>query len=123
MINGASVETISNTCYYPIISFANINDLCENDLPVDLEATLINDMPDGITPFGGNFTFSGSGIVNGNQFDPSTGNGNYNLTVNYEPANAVGTSIQNNDAVCCLICQNHNLIAQQKLIFVVDWWI
>ena len=100
IINGANVSTITNNCYYPIISFMDIEDLCENDAPVDLVASLINDMPNGLNSFGGGFTFTGNGIVNGNQFDPSIGNGIYTLTANYQPSNAVGTSIENNDAVC-----------------------
>lgn len=98
--NGAMTSLIQNVCYYPVIDFTPaITSFCVGDSPIPLAAQLLNDMPDGMTPFNGSFAYSGTGVT-GNIFDPNVGAGNYMITATYTPSNAVGTSTDPDDAIC-----------------------
>ena len=97
--NGNMTSTITNVCYYPVISFDMQDALCTNDGPVELIAAITNDMPDGMTSFNGTFSFTGSGVT-GNMFDPTQGSGIFAITATYTPTNAVGTSTDPDDAIC-----------------------
>ena len=98
-LNGNNITTITNTCYYPIIDFTVPNTLCTSDAPVDINAILLNDSPNGLNSFNGAFNYAGSGIV-GNQFDPSIGSGIYDLTATYTSGNGVGILVDPMSAVC-----------------------
>lgn len=100
---GGTIETeLSNICYYPIIAFAVADPFCTTDGPVDLDATLTNDMPDGATAFGGTFAYTGTGVaVSGTEIDPSTlAPGTYSVTATYTPAVIVGNSTDPAGDVC-----------------------
>jgi hypothetical protein len=91
----------------PTVSLAAFPELCENDAAY----TLVEGNPTG-------GIYSGTGI-NGNEFDPGIGAGNYNITYTYQDGFGCENSDQNNLEVlpvpcCACLCHCQHLQLLRK---------